>query len=222
MPLEHSTIGRPQRGARSSTERMCCAGVTTSQASQPSRSARSLVAEIDGRQRDFGKEDGVAMLGVDRDHDLLFQRPQQSVAAVRSNRLGQRGAPGAAADHREALDLHALTPAPRTFSALSSSGQRARAGASSGSVMPGGEPLGAGPGDHRRIVGAQPGGRDAEAAAFCRGEPCQAPCGSRWLAATPPATTSAGASVLPSASLVRSTRQSTTACWKLAAMSSRR
>ena len=115
---------------------MCCAGVTTSQASQPSRSARSLVAEIEGDERDFRKEDGVAMLGVDRDHDLLFQRPQQSIAAVRSNRLRQRGAPGAAADHREALDLHALTPAPRTFSALSSSGQRARAGASSWSTSP--------------------------------------------------------------------------------------
>ena len=32
--------------------------------------------------------------------------------------LRQRGAPGAAADHREPLDAHAFTPAPRTFSAL--------------------------------------------------------------------------------------------------------
>ena len=59
-----------------------------------------------------------------------------------------------------------MTPAPRTFSAPSSSGQRARAGASSGSVSPTASRSAPGPGDHRRIVGAQPGGRNAEARAL--------------------------------------------------------
>src|SRR5260370_26410420 len=73
------------------------------------------------------------MAVVDRLDDLRFERPQQGLLAAGRCDLRERGAPGAAADN---ADLHAFTPAPRTFSAASSSGQRARAGASSGSVSP--------------------------------------------------------------------------------------
>ena len=55
IPLEHSTSGRPLCGAFSSTERMCCAGVTTSQASQLSRSARALVAWMTGESGTPGR-----------------------------------------------------------------------------------------------------------------------------------------------------------------------
>ena len=51
--------------------------------------------------------------------DLGLERPQQGLAPARRGDLGQRGAPGAAADHRQLFDPHAFTPAPRTFSAPS-------------------------------------------------------------------------------------------------------
>ena len=87
-------------------------------------------------------------------------------------------------------------------------------------MSPAGEALGAGPGDHRRIVGAQPGGRDAEAAALALGEFGER--GADGLVGGDAAgDDQRRRSRLPSASRVRSTRQSITACWKLAAMSRR-
>ena len=76
------------------------------------------------------------MIRIDGFGDFGLQRPQQSVPPRAGGDLGQRRSPGAAADHRQPLDCHAFTPAPRTFSAASSSGQRARAGASSPSMRP--------------------------------------------------------------------------------------
>src|SRR5689334_22840429 len=64
---------------------------------------------------------------VDRADDFAFTCPEQSFTITARRDLRERGPPGTAADDPE---LHALTPAPRTFSALSSSGQRARAGTS--------------------------------------------------------------------------------------------
>src|SRR5438309_2672425 len=155
---------------------------------------------------------------VDRLDDVRLHRPEQRFALTGRGDLRQRRAPRAAADDPE---LHALTPAPRTLSACSSSGQRARAGTSRASVMPAAKRSA----PAQAIIAAlsvhsQAGGtlnlrplELASAASACR---------TARFAATPPATTKAGASVLASASRVRSTRQSTIACWRLAAMSSGR
>src|SRR6185369_11681545 len=80
-----------------------------------------------------GKVDAVLVVRVDRVDDVTLQRPDQALTPACGGDLRQRRAPGAAADDS---DPHALTPAPRTFSALSSSGQRARAGASRPSINP--------------------------------------------------------------------------------------
>ena len=115
MPFEQSTSGRSRPAPVRAPARICCAGVTTSQASQPfelgkiGRRADRLV------ERDAGQEDGVLVAVVDRLDDLGLDRPQQGFAAAGRGDLRQRGAPGAAADDPE---LHAFTPAPRTFSAL--------------------------------------------------------------------------------------------------------
>ena len=221
MPLEHRISGLSQSGARSSTARMCCAGrddqpgVALVEFGEVARSRGSPGRA--GRRRERPGFRG----RVDRLDDLGLASPTASVSRPPAAATWASAVPHAPPPMRTA-ELHALTPAPRTFSALSSSGQRARAGASSGSVSPAASRSAPGPGDHRRIVGAQPGGRDAEAAALRAPRGRRARRGSRRLAATPPATTSAGASARLSASAVRSTRQSTTACWKLAAMSSRR
>ncbi len=76
------------------------------------------------------------MTGIDRLDDLGLAGPQQDVASAARADLGQRGAPRPAADHAQPIEAHAFTPAPRTFSASGSSGQRARAGASSGRSGP--------------------------------------------------------------------------------------
>ena len=61
IPLEQRISGLSQPRARSSTARMCCAGVTTSQASHASRSPRSAVARIaafsgtPARNREFSR-----------------------------------------------------------------------------------------------------------------------------------------------------------------------
>src|SRR6478609_9073364 len=70
---------------------------------------------------------------VDRADDFALTCPEQSFTITARRDLRERGPPGTAADDAEP---HAFTPAPRTFSALSSSGQRARAGASRSSVRP--------------------------------------------------------------------------------------
>src|SRR5207244_12696442 len=87
-------------------------------------------------QSDAGKEERVFAAFVYRRDDFVLQRPQQGLAPAARRDLRERRAPGAAADHADLLEGHAFTPAPRTFSASGSSGQRARAGASSGSVKP--------------------------------------------------------------------------------------
>ena len=76
---------------------------------------RSAVARIAGSSGLPVKIDGIFVDPVDRRDHLGLERPQQGFAAARRGDLGQRRAPGAAADHAE---LHAFTPAPRTFSAL--------------------------------------------------------------------------------------------------------
>ena len=78
------------------------------------------------------KEDRVAPIGIDRIHDVAFMRPQQYVAPIARQHLGQRRAPCARA--KDTDRLHALTPAPRTGSAAGSSGQRGLAEMSSGSA----------------------------------------------------------------------------------------
>jgi hypothetical protein len=84
-------------------------------------------------ERYAGKEDWVLVAAVHRLDHVALQRPEQGFAAARGSNLCQRRAPGAAPDDSE---LHAFTPAPRTFSALWSSGQRARAGTSRESRAP--------------------------------------------------------------------------------------
>ena len=85
-----------------------------------------------GRQRHAGQKRHVLVASVDPLDDLGFARPEQHIAAARGD-LRQRRAPSTAAND---ADPHAFTPAPRTASAPGSSGQRARAGVSSGSVRP--------------------------------------------------------------------------------------
>eukprot|EP01136_Pigoraptor_vietnamica_P027405 Opistho-1_new@83669 len=96
-----------------------------------------------GRERGAGKENRIAMVGVDCRDDILFARPEANGGAIGGEKLRERGAPRAAADHaepgkawRHAFTCHAFTPAPRTASASGSSGQRGRAAVSSGSVRP--------------------------------------------------------------------------------------
>ena len=107
------------------------------------------------------------MARVDRLDHFGLARPEQDLLAAGRRDLGERGAPGAGADDS---DPHAFTPAPRAFSASGSSGQRARAGASSPSISPASKRSAPGPGDHRRIVGAQPQRRRDEGQAVLRGE----------------------------------------------------
>ena len=110
------------------------------------------------------------MTRVDGLDDLWLARPEQDVAAAACSNLRQGGPPGTTADHSKPVEAHAFTPAPRTFSASGSSGQRARAGASSWIGEPARKPFRARPGDHRRIVGAQPSRRNAELAALIGSE----------------------------------------------------
>src|SRR5258705_1748859 len=155
-----------------------------------------------------GWVDAILVATVDCSDDLGFERPDQAFAAVRRGDLREGRAPCAAADDP---NPHAFTPAPRTFSALSSSGQRARAGASRPSINPAAKRSA----PAQAIIAAlsvhsQPGGtlkpRPLRAA-----RPAKAQRNAR-LAATPPATTRVGASLDASANAVRSIRQSTTAC----------
>src|SRR5690606_26069876 len=87
------------------------------------------------------QEQAVGAAAVDLGDQLRLARPEQHLAPVARQRLGERGAPGARADHTDPLALglsngHAFTPAPRTGSAPASSGQRGRAAKSSGSACP--------------------------------------------------------------------------------------
>ena len=135
--------------------------------------------------------------------------------------LRQRGAPGAAADDCRSL-LMPSPPRRAPCSARSSSGQRARAGASSGSVSPRRSarrrPRRSSP--HCRCTASA--GGTLKRAALIAGELLQRGAdraGWRRLRRRRPAP----ARRSPRArSRVRSTRQSTTACWKLAAMSAGR
>ena len=113
-----------------------------------------------------GRNSELSWRGVDRLDHFRLERPQQRLApaadATCASAVPQAPPPMIA-------ELHAFTPAPRTGSALrrAASGPRRhieRIGQSRG------EALDAGPGDHRGIVGAQPGGRDAEAAALRAGQ----------------------------------------------------
>ena len=102
-------------------------GVTRSPTRRGPRSPGSL------RSAEYWEGKAVLMARVDRFDDFVFERPEHCFAAAGRRDLRERGAPGAAADNAEP---HAFTPAPRTFSAFSSSGQRARAGASRPSHQP--------------------------------------------------------------------------------------
>ena len=133
----------------------------------PPDRARSPVARIDSAERHALRNRLFSWRRVDRLDHLGLARPEQHLLAAGGRDLGQRGAPGAGADHP---DPHAFTPAPRAFSASGSSGQRARAGASSPSISPASKRSAPGPGDHRRIVGAQPQRRRDEGQAVRRGE----------------------------------------------------
>src|SRR5688572_12176497 len=156
---------------------------------------RKLAGRPDGFVEPMSRQEGlVLVLGVDGLHHLGFARPQQDFASAACADLRQSGAPGTAADDPQPFEAHAFTPAPRTFSASGSSGQRARAGASSASVSPcvkRSAPA-------QAIIAAlsvhsQAGGtlnwRPSRAASCC-----SAVLTARF-AATPPATTSAGASL---------------------------
>src|SRR6478735_11688790 len=86
--------------------------------------ARAQLGEVRSRpnrfaQRNIGKEKAVLMARVDCFDHFGFERPEHCFASAGRGNLRKRGAPGAATDYAEP---HAFTPAPRTFSALSSSG----------------------------------------------------------------------------------------------------
>ena len=194
MPLEQRSSGLSQPRRRSRAPR-ACAG----RASPPARrrrrrsSARFGVARMAGssamswqERRDFR---GAALTASTTSGSSAHSNVSRPPAR---RDLRQRGAPGAAADD---ADVHAFTPAPRTFSALSSSGQRARAGASSSSVSPSAKRSA----PAQAIIAAlsvhsQAGGtlkpRPSRLASSASAERIAV------LAATPPATTSAGASLI--------------------------
>ena len=88
--------------------------------------------------------------------------------------------------------------------------------------QPGGEALGARPADHRRIVGAQPARRDPESAAIARLPSLPAPSAAPGWRRRRRRRPGSAHRCCPSAGVVRSTMQSTTACWKLAAISAGR
>ena len=222
-PSSRGSAASSGRASGSSTARICWAGVTTSQASRLGQ-----VGEIAGRadrrvelhaladRPDFRGSRLTAVTTSSSSAHSKVSRPP--VAATCASAVPQAPPPIT----RQPFDAHAFTPAPRTFSASGSSGQRARAGASSPSTRPGGEALGPGPADHRRIVGAQPARRHREAAAIVLRRAASARSGpTRWrqLRRRRPGSARRDAS---SARRVRSTKQSTTACWKLAAISSGR
>src|SRR5207237_444795 len=167
-------------------------------------------------QRQPLEKQRVFMGGVDCLDHFGLARPERDRLAIGRRNLRESGAPGAAANDP---DPHAFTPAPRAFSASGSSGQRARAGASSPSTRPA----------SKRSAPAQPiiaalsvqshKGGATKGRPWLSARPVSA-VRTAWLAATPPATTSAVApSAISSARRVRSRKQSTTACWKLAAIS---
>ena len=87
-------------------------------------------------ERHPGEEDMVLVVAVDRLDDLGLARPEQGLAPAARRDLRQRGAPGAAADHPQPFELMPSPPRRAPSPPPGSSGQRARAGASSASVRP--------------------------------------------------------------------------------------
>ena len=103
------------RAVSSEDSALCCAGRHDEQGL-----ASGEVGEIAGRsdrriELNPGRNSRVFVDPVDRRHDVGLERPQQDVLRICGCDLRERGSPGAAADDPE---LHAFTPAPRTFSAL--------------------------------------------------------------------------------------------------------
>src|SRR4051794_2496078 len=162
-------------------------------------------------ERHIGQKQRILVAVVDGVDDLVLHRPKQGFAAAGRRDLCERRSPSAAAEDSDLVEAHAFTPAPRTLSASGSSGQRARAGASSGSVKPAAKRSA----PAQAIIAALSVQSHAGGTLKARRSRCAKSASAEriaWLAATPPATTSAGASDLPNASAVRSTRQSTIAC----------
>ena len=163
---------------------------------------------------------------VDRLDDLGLARPEQRLAAVARRRPARARCPRRRRRSPPICRSSCLHPrAAHRSRRRRSSGQRARAGASSAVDQPGGEALAPRPrrsSPHCRCT-ASSGGTRRRRRPCARGERVERRRGPRWLAATPPATTSARRVADRRArARVRSTRQSTTACWKLAAMSAGR
>src|SRR3569623_3302848 len=174
-----------------------------------------------GIESNAGQEHGNFVRAVDRGDLYRLACPEQRFPAAARHDLRERGSPRAAADHADPVKAHAFTPAPRTFSAVSSSGHRARAGASSLSHNPAANRSA----PAQAIIAAL--SVQSQAGGTLKRRPCWSarPASAPRLAplaATPPAITRVGASLRGNAIRVRSTKQSTTACWKLAAMSSGR
>src|SRR6185503_17747466 len=82
---------------------------------------------------DACEKDRVLVPFVDRLDYVGLQSPEKRLPPAVRRDLRKCGAPRAATNDAQ---LHAFTPAPRTLSARSSRGQRARAGASRSSVSP--------------------------------------------------------------------------------------
>ena len=163
------------------------------------------------------------MDAVDRRRRPRPRAPTARSRARRPPRPGPARCPTRRRRSPPAFDPHAFTPAPRTFSAASVERPARPRRRVEPVGQPGGEALRPGPGDHRRIVGAQPAGRDDEARGRRSAQAAASAARTALLAATPPATTRRRRVADARArGAVRSTRQSTTACWKLAAMSSGR
>ena len=236
MPLAQITAGRPSPPAivRRSSDRKCCAGTGEQHrvAARPPRAGSAVTPMRASSVCPAGTR------GVARRVDLPARSDRAPAAppAGARGRVRQRGAPGAGADDPDRSIIMALCssavvgPTPVPVPGAGGGGSPASGGASGQSSGQRGagriervgqaerQPLGARPGDHRGIVGAQlRRRRDQQRAAP---PASRRPAGARiaWLAATPPATTSALGLPMPAWNCARparsrSTITSPTAAW---------
>ena len=221
MPLEHRISGLSQAGARSSTARMCCAGVTTSQASQlaelgevAGRADRADRAACPARKTGFSWRALTASTTSGSSAHSRVSRPP--AAATWASAVPQAPPP---------ITPSSLMPSPprrapsRRFGRAASARAPARRARRSGPAAKRSAPA-------QAIIAAL--SVHSQAGGTLKRRPCslgelgergadRAGWRRRRRRRPAPARRSARARAA-----VRSTRQSTTACWKLAAMSSRR
>ena len=151
-PLAQMTRGSPfliTSARPSATPRSAWAGTASRTARAWAMSSSAAVGSTEGASGTPGKRFRFSRLRLHLRDMVGVLRPQQHAATGPGGRIGERGAPGPSADHRDGIEVHAAAPS-------SASGHRARASGSEGVVRQAcAQPLQPCPGDHGAVVGAQ-------------------------------------------------------------------